>query len=88
VGRKDGACNTFAKRGDPMIWGTTEHGHLFVFWNGKLIYKRRDPRGGHGLIFDPFGPPWMPEEMENDSILKIREKMKLSYQARWSDELR
>lgn len=33
-------------------------GTLFVFWRGRLIYKRW-PRG-QSVVFDPYGPPWSP----------------------------
>lgn len=34
-----------------------EGGTLYVFWRGRLIYKRRLGQE-HGVFFDEFGPPW------------------------------
>ena len=39
-----------------MMWSENKD-HIYIYYNGKLIYKKRRPEC-HGFIFDLFGLPW------------------------------
>lgn len=50
------------------MWSVTRENHVYVFWRGKLIYKRWcDPANradGSGKVFDLYGNPWWADHRE------------------------
>jgi hypothetical protein len=45
-----------------MIYKTTIDDTLFVWWNGRVIYKKA--RGRRSYLFDDYGHTWSPGDCE------------------------
>lgn len=48
-----------------MITKTIHNNKLFVWWNGRLIYKRYLSLG-YGLVIDEWFPAWNPRHAPRD----------------------
>ncbi len=39
-----------------MMWSERHDNHLFVFWNGELVYKNYDDKRNGSVIFNKHWP--------------------------------
>ena len=45
------------------------NGQLYVWHNGRLVYKRWLDRG-YGVVFDPYGPPFSCKESDHEFLTR------------------